>query len=71
MQPEDRMAVLSNWFLSLFNHIQNESLRKPFNSIAGEVFKCSWKADPSMTYSSVENPNVTFIGEQVSHHPTG
>lgn len=68
---EDRMIAIAYWYLSMFNHVQNESLKKPFNPIAGEIFKCSWKIEPPVSSSFVEPVIVTFTAEQVSHHPTG
>lgn len=38
-----------------------QGLKKPYNPIIGEVFRCYWK-NPSGT-------KTFFVAEQVSHHP--
>ncbi|KAM3187045.1 hypothetical protein ACTXT7_003075 [Hymenolepis weldensis] len=58
--------------------------KKPYNPIIGEIFQCSWRLSPSSSQNKtidgneVENVGstageepilLTYIGEQVSHHP--
>eukprot|EP00079_Xenopus_tropicalis_P034806 XP_017948577.1 PREDICTED: oxysterol-binding protein-related protein 9 isoform X4 [Xenopus tropicalis] len=79
--PKDRMAQVVKWYLSAFHAGRKGSVaKKPYNPILGEVFQCHW-ALPGL--ENDENPeavsegpipwasknNVTFVAEQVSHHP--
>ncbi|KAL3536407.1 hypothetical protein ACH5RR_004868 [Cinchona calisaya] len=53
--PHMRLVYAASWFISLYYTIQRTW--KPFNSILGE------------TYEMVNHGGITFIAEQVSHHP--
>lgn len=44
---------------------QSISARKPYNPVMGETFHCSWKVPGTGDSGS----QVTFVAEQVSHHP--
>src|SRR5579883_1140444 len=71
---EDRMICVVEWYLSLFhliflNDSSQSTLRKPLNPILGEVFKCSWRSI-NQTGGESNSSSVTFLAEQVSHHPT-
>lgn len=58
--PFTRMKTVVKWYLSGF-YKKPKGLKKPFNPILGEVFRCYWQHDNgSRTY---------YIAEQVSHHP--
>ncbi|CAN8004570.1 unnamed protein product [Ixodes hexagonus] len=68
--PEERLVRVVEWFLSslyatrkasCFSH----SARKPYNPVLGEMFHCSWRV-PGTGDTGVQ---VTFVAEQVSHHP--
>lgn len=59
------MLAVIQWYLSLFHAITEGLIKKPYNPIVGEVFKCAWSL--ANVEPSVE---VRFIAEQVSHHPT-
>lgn len=49
------MYFLSGW------HIRPKGVKKPYNPVLGEFFRCSWKCpDGSVSY---------YVAEQVSHHP--
>ncbi|KAJ7323781.1 Oxysterol-binding protein- protein 8 [Desmophyllum pertusum] len=55
-----RMKEVVRWYLSGF-YKKPKGLKKPYNPILGETFRCFWL-----------HPNGTkthFVGEQVSHHP--
>lgn len=55
-----RMKEVVRWYLSGF-YKKPKGLKKPYNPILGETFRCYWG-----------NPNGTktyFVAEQVSHHP--
>ncbi|CAB3367713.1 Hypothetical predicted protein [Cloeon dipterum] len=55
-----RMKMVVRWYLSGF-YKKPKGLKKPYNPILGECFRCSWKH---------HNGSVTFyLAEQVSHHP--
>lgn len=58
--PFNRMKSIVKWYLSGF-YKKPKGLRKPFNPILGETFRCYWQhPNASRTY---------YIAEQVSHHP--
>lgn len=55
-----RMKEVVRWYLSGF-YKKPKGLKKPYNPILGETFRCFWL-----------HPNGTkthFVAEQVSHHP--
>ncbi|XP_067846325.1 oxysterol-binding protein-related protein 9 isoform X2 [Heptranchias perlo] len=79
--PRDRMVQVVKWYLSAFHAGRKGSVaKKPYNPILGEIFKCHWmfpenEAEEN-TESVAEGPipeasqnSVTFVAEQVSHHP--
>lgn len=54
------MKLVVQWYLSGF-YKKPKGLKKPYNPILGETFRCFWQH---------ENGSRTFyIAEQVSHHP--
>ncbi|KAL1546332.1 Oxysterol-binding protein-related protein 3A [Salvia divinorum] len=53
--PHMRLVYAASWFISVYPAIQRTW--KPFNPILGE------------TYELVNHGGITFIAEQVSHHP--
>ncbi|KAK3704129.1 hypothetical protein QZH41_019029, partial [Actinostola sp. cb2023] len=56
----ERMKEVARWYLSGF-YKKPKGLKKPYNPIIGELFRCYWKnTSGSKTY---------FVAEQVSHHP--
>ncbi|KAL9899177.1 oxysterol-binding protein-related protein 8 isoform 2-T5 [Glossina fuscipes fuscipes] len=58
--PFTRMKLILKWYLSGF-YKKPKGLKKPYNPILGETFRCYWEhQNSSRTY---------FIAEQVSHHP--
>ncbi|GCC25515.1 hypothetical protein chiPu_0003925 [Chiloscyllium punctatum] len=79
--PRDRMVQVVKWYLSAFHAGRKGSVaKKPYNPILGEVFKCHWNLPENEvednTESVAEGPvpeaslnSVTFVAEQVSHHP--
>ena len=55
-----RMKIIAKWYLSGF-YKKPKGLKKPYNPILGEIFRCKWEhPDSSSTF---------YIAEQVSHHP--
>ncbi|XP_033608747.1 oxysterol-binding protein-related protein 8 isoform X2 [Cryptotermes secundus] len=55
-----RMKGIVKWYLSGF-YKKPKGLKKPYNPILGETFRCYWKhANGSRTF---------YLAEQVSHHP--
>lgn len=59
--PLSRMKLVAKWYLSGF-YKKPKGLKKPYNPILGESFRCYW--------SHPETGSRTFyIAEQVSHHP--
>lgn len=64
--PEGRMVQLVKWYLSAFHAGRKSSVaKKPYNPILGEIFQCHWDLDQSSNCSE----SLTFVAEQVSHHP--
>ncbi|XP_037819009.1 oxysterol-binding protein-related protein 8 isoform X3 [Lucilia sericata] len=58
--PFTRMKLVVQWYLSGF-YKKPKGLKKPYNPILGETFRCYWEhPNGSRTY---------YIAEQVSHHP--
>lgn len=58
--PFIRMKLIVKWYLSGF-YKKPKGLKKPFNPILGETFRCFWQhGNGSRTY---------YVAEQVSHHP--
>ncbi|CAL1281157.1 unnamed protein product [Larinioides sclopetarius] len=59
--PFTRMKLVTKFYLSGF-YKKPKGLKKPYNPILGEVFRCYWQHHDSS--------NRTFyVAEQVSHHP--
>ena len=59
--PLVRMKLIVKWYLSGF-YKKPKGLKKPYNPILGETFRCYW--------SHPDTDSRTFyIAEQVSHHP--
>lgn len=80
--PRDRMVQVLRWYLSAFHAgRRSEVAKKPYNPILGETFLCWWDIDdhnnqPATQSSVPDGPvpwcssnQLTFIAEQVSHHP--
>ncbi|XP_078354846.1 oxysterol-binding protein-related protein 9-like isoform X1 [Oculina patagonica] len=79
--PKDRMVAVVRWYLSAFHAGRKGSVaKKPYNPILGETFRCFWvlpkcetsrtekcQADGPVPWASEDD--VTFLAEQVSHHP--
>uniref|UniRef100_A0A915BDP9 PH domain-containing protein n=2 Tax=Parascaris TaxID=6254 RepID=A0A915BDP9_PARUN len=58
--PLERMTKVIKFYLSGF-YKKPKGLKKPYNPILGEVFRCKWEhPDGSTTF---------YVAEQVSHHP--
>ncbi|XP_071952553.1 oxysterol-binding protein-related protein 9-like [Antedon mediterranea] len=78
--PKERMIQVLRWYVSAFHAGRKGSVaKKPYNPIIGETFLCYWDVDPENTDKNdvtTDGPvpwapknTVSFIGEQVSHHP--
>ncbi|KAI1282071.1 Oxysterol-binding protein-related protein 8 [Halotydeus destructor] len=59
--PFIRMKQVVQWYLSGF-YKKPKGLKKPYNPILGETFRCYWNHDDTKS-------RTFFISEQVSHHP--
>ncbi|XP_054719783.1 oxysterol-binding protein-related protein 8-like [Uloborus diversus] len=59
--PFTRMKLVTKFYLSGF-YKKPKGLKKPYNPILGEMFRCYWQH---------KNPDrrTFYIAEQVSHHP--
>ncbi|KAL2090399.1 hypothetical protein ACEWY4_015087 [Coilia grayii] len=82
LEARDRMVYVVKWYLSAFHAGRKGSVaKKPYNPILGEVFYCHWDLaseteDPTASEPVSEGPvpscggnSVSFVAEQVSHHP--
>ncbi|KAH8554683.1 hypothetical protein BGW37DRAFT_451249 [Umbelopsis sp. PMI_123] len=58
--PESRFISVVRFFLSGW-HIKAKGVKKPYNPVLGEIFRCRYKFD--------DGSNGYYLGEQVSHHP--
>uniref|UniRef100_A0A8C5RV55 Oxysterol binding protein like 9 n=1 Tax=Laticauda laticaudata TaxID=8630 RepID=A0A8C5RV55_LATLA len=79
--PKDRMIQVVKWYLSAFHAGRKGSVaKKPYNPILGETFRCHWILPSAEQEENMETiadgpvpwvspNNVTFVAEQVSHHP--
>ncbi|XP_078573825.1 oxysterol-binding protein-related protein 9-like isoform X12 [Branchiostoma floridae x Branchiostoma japonicum] len=79
--PKDRMIGVIRWYLSAFHAGRKGSVaKKPYNPILGETLRCFWDLGTDNLDGEQElvtdgpipwatRDNVTFIAEQVSHHP--
>ncbi|CRK98250.1 CLUMA_CG011612, isoform A [Clunio marinus] len=81
--PRDRMVQVVRWYLSAYHAGRKSSVaKKPYNPIIGEVFRCHWNIpefENKQNESSkvikdgpvpwCKNDQLTFVAEQVSHHP--
>ncbi|KAH6942003.1 hypothetical protein HPB50_027142 [Hyalomma asiaticum] len=63
---EERLVMVTEWLLcSLYATRKSRSARKPYNPVLGEMFHCSWQVAGVGDVGT----QVTFVAEQVSHHP--
>ncbi|KAJ7405360.1 Oxysterol-binding protein-related protein 9 [Willisornis vidua] len=79
--PKERMVQVVKWYLSAFHAGRKGSVaKKPYNPILGEIFRCHWVLPGSEGEDDMEpvsegpvpwvsKSSVTFVAEQVSHHP--
>ncbi|XP_048731335.2 oxysterol-binding protein-related protein 8-like isoform X2 [Ostrea edulis] len=59
--PYARLKAVVRWYLSGF-YKKPKGLKKPYNPIIGETFRCYWKHPKT-------NSRTFYIAEQISHHP--
>ncbi|GBP80911.1 Oxysterol-binding protein-related protein 8 [Eumeta japonica] len=59
--PYSRFKGVLRWYLSGM-YKKPRGLKKPYNPVLGEIFRCRWRHPNSNTYTY-------YIAEQVSHHP--
>ncbi|TPX58511.1 hypothetical protein PhCBS80983_g03089 [Powellomyces hirtus] len=58
--PVARFNDVVTYFLSGW-HIKPKGVKKPYNPVLGEIFRCRWKFD--------DGSESFYVCEQVSHHP--
>ncbi|KAJ3096220.1 hypothetical protein HDU97_006104 [Phlyctochytrium planicorne] len=58
--PMDRFVDVLTFFLSGW-HIRPKGVKKPFNPVLGEFFRCTWDFE--------DGTKAIYVCEQVSHHP--
>ncbi|XP_023949124.2 oxysterol-binding protein-related protein 8 isoform X3 [Bicyclus anynana] len=59
--PYQRFKGVLKWYLSGL-YRKPKGLKKPYNPVLGETFRCCWQHADNETYTY-------YIAEQVSHHP--
>ncbi|XP_037292256.1 oxysterol-binding protein-related protein 8 isoform X2 [Manduca sexta] len=59
--PYQRFKCVLRWYLSGL-YRKPKGLKKPYNPVLGETFRCCWKHRQTDTYTY-------YVAEQVSHHP--
>ena len=59
--PFTRIKLVVKWYLSGF-YKKPKGLKKPYNPIIGETFRCYW-------HHPKTNSRTFYIAEQISHHP--
>ncbi|XP_020601785.1 oxysterol-binding protein-related protein 11-like isoform X2 [Orbicella faveolata] len=83
LTAEDRILAVLEFYLTSFHAGRKGALaKKPYNPILGETFHCSWKvpstSNPKQTSANsvidhtttaTDDGKITFVAEQVSHHP--
>ncbi|KAI1713927.1 oxysterol-binding protein domain-containing protein [Ditylenchus destructor] len=78
--PEDRFISVVKYYLnSIYPARKSGVAKKPYNPILGETFRCRWtvpglpetgkKTDANSPFPDSDYNQITFIAEQVSHHP--
>ncbi|KAJ3075343.1 hypothetical protein HDU98_008427 [Podochytrium sp. JEL0797] len=58
--PVDRFIAVTRFFLAGW-HIRPKGVKKPYNPVLGEFFRCTWTLP--------DNSTSYYICEQVGHHP--
>ncbi|KAI3647177.1 hypothetical protein MP228_007398 [Amoeboaphelidium protococcarum] len=60
IDPTERFVQVLCYFLSGW-HIRPKGVKKPYNPVLGEFFRCCWKF--------ADGTEAFYVAEQVSHHP--
>ena len=60
--PNINTYAITEFGLSTLSVLFFQGLKKPYNPIIGEMFRCAWSDETSKS-------RTFFIAEQVSHHP--
>ncbi|CAO1403299.1 unnamed protein product [Diamesa serratosioi] len=82
-EPRERIMQVVRWYLSAYHAGRKSTVaKKPYNPIIGEIFRCHWDIPEFENKENEEpktikdgpipwcrNDQLTFIAEQVSHHP--
>lgn len=77
--PRERMVQVVKWYMSSYHAGRKSSVaKKPYNPILGEVFRCHWdvpelEKDATLAADGpvpwCRRDQLTFVAEQVCHHP--
>lgn len=77
--PRDRIVQVVKWYLSSYHAGRKSAVaKKPYNPILGEIFRCHWEFPESREEEAAvqdgpvpwcRKDQLSFIAEQVSHHP--
>jgi hypothetical protein len=60
------MIAVVRWYMSSF-YIRPKGVKKPYNPIIGETFRCAWDGDDES--DSPSRGRTYLVAEQTSHHP--
>lgn len=73
------MIQVIRWYLSSYHAGRKSTVaKKPYNPILGEIFRCHWQVNNGGASGAPVNEGpvpwcgpdqLTFVAEQVSHHP--
>ncbi|KAI8811795.1 hypothetical protein BJ742DRAFT_674460 [Cladochytrium replicatum] len=68
--PVERFIDVVRFFLSGW-HIKPKGVKKPYNPVLGEFFRCRWNfSTPTSPGATSTVPSTSlYVSEQVSHHP--
>ncbi|KAI6209917.1 Oxysterol binding protein, variant [Aphelenchoides besseyi] len=79
VNPQDRFIAVVRYYLSAFYPARKSGVaKKPYNPVLGETFRCRWtvpniplsgQTTKSGPFPGSDVNQVTFLAEQVSHHP--
>jgi len=58
--PVERFVDIVRFFMSGW-HIRTKGVKKPYNPVLGEYFRCKWLMD--------DGTKCIYLAEQVTHHP--
>ncbi|KAJ3411698.1 hypothetical protein HDV05_001808 [Chytridiales sp. JEL 0842] len=67
--PTERMLRVLRWFLAKDTKWKNNELRKPYNPVLGEYFKCHWEIPNASVPTFVEDQQLLKLDTEPSSIP--